>query len=441
MKINWKDSYRIYPVSLDDLCKTFNAEGKLSKYDIKFNDLDLFNNLELLEKFKEYSLQDSVCLLNALINAQDLYFKDHNVDPASILSNSTLSLKIFRSKYLKVDIPILKGWTDSFIRKGYFGGATDYYKAYGENINYYDVNSLYPNAMKRSMPYELINDYIDMSNIKLDDFFGFCLAEIETPKDILRPLLPYKYQGKTIFPRGKWIGIYFSEELKAVSKHGYKINLIRGYEFSKINLFKDYVRDFFKLKRNAKTPAEKLIAKMHLNQLYGYFGRKQELIETVNVYNVDLPKIVSTRIIKSIIEINKDISTVLLTKNINHNMLSELNSCLEINLKNVESLVKSNVAIAAAVTSYARVHMIKYKLKDGIYYTDTDSIFTNYELNPEEIGSDIGLMKDELKGNLISEAYFLGIKQYGYYYHDKDTNERVEKSVFAGVSRDSLTFK
>ena len=98
MKINWKDSYRIYPVSLDDLCKTFNAEGKLSKYDIKFNDLDLFNNLELLEKFKEYSLQDSVCLLNALINAQDLYFKDHNVDPASILSNSTLSLKIFRSK-------------------------------------------------------------------------------------------------------------------------------------------------------------------------------------------------------------------------------------------------------------------------------------------------------------------------------------------------------
>lgn len=54
-----------------------------------------------------------------------------------------------------------------------------------------------------------------------------------------------------------------------------------------------------------------------------------------------------------------------------------------------------------------------------IYYTDTDSIFTDYDLNPEEIGSDIGLMKDELKSNLISEAYFLGIKQYGYYYYDK----------------------
>ena len=49
-------------------------------------------------------------------------------------------------------------------------------------------------------------------------------------------------------------------------------------------------------------------------------------------------------------------------------MLSELNSCLEINLKKVESLVKSNVAIAAAVTAYSIIHMIKYKLKDGIYY-------------------------------------------------------------------------
>nr|UZS78130.1 DNA polymerase [Lentinula edodes]WEX32046.1 DNA polymerase [Lentinula edodes] len=82
-KINWKDSYRIYPISLDDLCKTFNVEGKINKYDIRFNNLDLFNNLNLLKKFKEYSIQDSVCLLNALLNAQDLYFKDHNVDPVS----------------------------------------------------------------------------------------------------------------------------------------------------------------------------------------------------------------------------------------------------------------------------------------------------------------------------------------------------------------------
>ncbi len=66
------------------------------------------------------------------------------------------------------------------------------------------------------MPYENIKNYNDMSKIDLDNFFGFCLAEIETPNDILIPLLPYKYQGKTIFPKGKFIGVYLSEELKAV---------------------------------------------------------------------------------------------------------------------------------------------------------------------------------------------------------------------------------
>ncbi len=42
----------------------------------------------------------------------------------------------------------------------------------------------------------------------------------------------------------------------------------------------------------------------------------------------------------------------------------------------MNDLVKSNVAIAAAVTSYARIHIYKYKMLAGCHYTDTDSIFT-----------------------------------------------------------------
>lgn len=37
-------------------------------------------------------------------------------------------MKIFRSKFLKVNIPILNRVDNSFIRQVYFGGATDYYK-------------------------------------------------------------------------------------------------------------------------------------------------------------------------------------------------------------------------------------------------------------------------------------------------------------------------
>jgi len=90
-------------------------------------------------------------------------------------------------------------------------------------ISAYDVNSLYPHAMKNPMPYKIIKHHKDMSNIiKLEDFFGFCLAEVTTPKNIDMCLLPYKHQGKTIFPKGTWLGVYFSEELKEVVKQGYQ---------------------------------------------------------------------------------------------------------------------------------------------------------------------------------------------------------------------------
>lgn len=183
-------------------------------------------------------MQDSICLLNALNKAQEIYNNDYDIDISEVLSTSSLSLKIFRKDFLKHNIPILKKSEDYFFRKSYIGGSTDYYKGFVKNLFYLDVNSLYPTAMKFPMPHEIIKEYKDMINIKLDHVFGFFLAEIECPKDIVRPLLPHKYKGETIHPTGKWIGVYLSEELKAVSKHGYKINLIRGYEFSKINLFK-----------------------------------------------------------------------------------------------------------------------------------------------------------------------------------------------------------
>lgn len=51
----------------------------------------------------------------------------------------------------------------------------------------------------------------------------------------------------------------------------------------------------------------------------------------------------------------------------------------------------------------------------------------------------MGDFKDEMNGLIIQEGVFLGIKQYGYWYFNKD-GERVVKTVFAGVKRDSLTF-
>ena len=73
--------------------------------------------------------------------------------------------------------------------------------------------------------------------------------------------------------------------------------------------------------------------------------------------------------------------------------------------KQFEKLVKSftnkkyifylGVAIASAITSYARIGMIPFKLDDGVCYTDTDSIFTTTPIDNSLIGPELGKMEDD----------------------------------------------
>jgi hypothetical protein len=80
LKICWKDSYRIFSVSLEKLCKSLKISGKTSEYNSNFNSINLFQDENLLEQFKQYSIQDSVCLHNALDILQDMYYKEFGID-------------------------------------------------------------------------------------------------------------------------------------------------------------------------------------------------------------------------------------------------------------------------------------------------------------------------------------------------------------------------
>jgi len=227
-------------------------------------------------------------------------------------------MKIFRSKFLKVNIPILKRIDETFVRKTYFGGATEYYQLKLTNLYlylylylyHYDVNSLYPFAKLKPMPFKLIRkiNLKNNSGFNFAELFGYLKVEITWPKDIKVPVLPCKFNGNLIFPSGSWIGTYFSEELKAVLSLGYKFKFIEAYEFNKIDLFNDSVNNFYEQKRNS-TGAVRFIAKMHLNALYEIFGRKHDLLETRNIYKKDLDAYTLTKVIKTIIPINEQIIT------------------------------------------------------------------------------------------------------------------------------------
>ena len=80
----------------------------------------------------------------------------------------------------------------------------------------------------------------------------------------------------TIAPYGSWTGTYFSEELKAAVDLGYIITRVnKAKEFTQGDIFTKYVEEMYRLKRDA-TGAQRFIAKLLLNSLYGKFGMKQE---------------------------------------------------------------------------------------------------------------------------------------------------------------------
>lgn len=106
--------------------------------------------------------------------------------------------------------------------------------------------------------------------------------------------------------------------------------------------------------------------------LYGILGRRLQTIKTINIFNKDLYYYISTKFIKSIITINENISTILIHNNINIELIKDLNLTLESNFSSFELQIKSNVAIASAVTSYSRINRIPFILHPGTVYTDTD---------------------------------------------------------------------
>jgi len=354
----------------------------------------------LLNKFKRYSLADSVSLLKALLVAQDQYFEEFSVDIINIYSTASLAMKVFRQRFFPShisQIPILKGSVDAFVRQAYLGGATDVYKRYAENVHYYDVNSLYPYAQCKPMPLKCTR-WIKQLN-SLDNFFGFVEVEVIAPS-IPKPMLPARRAGRTIFPVGTWKGIYFSEELKAVAKLGYQFKLGQAYEFSSEVLFKDYVDYFYNIKKVTTGP-KRFIAKMMLNNLYGIFGRSLVGLKPLIIEQQDVAPFITLMRSKALTNINDKYAMILTDESTNTDNLLRLDSNYFLESSSSMKIpVKANVAIAAAVTAYARIHMMDLKLNYDVCYSDTDSIFTTHPLGPWQpdhlIGPGLGQLKDEL---------------------------------------------
>jgi hypothetical protein len=138
-------------------------------------------------------------------------FIQYNTQLTEALTISRLSLNIFMKEYLRDSkLPVInKANIFNFIKLGYYGGQTEVYIPYGENLKYVDVNSLYPFAALKPMPGANCKyiESITEEGLDLDNLFGFFYALVESPADIYLGLLPIRNEKGLIFPRGKFKGI------------------------------------------------------------------------------------------------------------------------------------------------------------------------------------------------------------------------------------------
>ncbi|KAK9041215.1 hypothetical protein V6N11_016327 [Hibiscus sabdariffa] len=174
------------------------------------------------------SIKIDIHLLGGVMqNAQELFWSKFHVDIVSKITLSSLALAIFRTCFYDEEnwpIYIPNRNANSFICKGYYGGHADVYKPYGENLFYYDVNSLYPIIMMSYlMPAGKPVWHSNLQGRDINNLFGFIEAYVECPTTINKPFLPYrdKKNNTLIFPMGKFVGVYYSEELKFAIKEGY----------------------------------------------------------------------------------------------------------------------------------------------------------------------------------------------------------------------------
>jgi len=465
--IIFKDSFLMLPLSLRKLCKAFNIENfkgyfpfllKDLTYKGEFPKFEFFTSLPLTEyinlknqysnkiwSFKEEAIKycelDCVSLHQIISKFSILIFKEFKIDPIKVLTLPALAMKIWKTFYMPKDTVFqLNGQPQELIRKSYTGGAVDVYIPHNhdnEILFDYDVNALYPSVMKNNlMPVGKPVPFL--GNIRNIDpaAFGFFYCKITSPDFLDHPILQRSIKisksRRTIAGLGTWLGWIFSEEMDNAVKFGYTFEILKGYEFKKADIFSKYIDKMYNLRlQYPKGDAFNLIAKLLMNSLYGKFGMKSEMTKVEILDNN------SNKLNKYLEKLNTNISEiinledkVILIFYINKFIPSDINDVFH---DDVFHALDVNIAIASAITAYARIRMSYFKNNPAfkLYNSDTDNIVINKPLPKELVGNKLGQLKLE---HTIKKAVFLAPKVYGLV--DFDGNEIIKVK---GITHDKIS--
>ena len=398
-KQSWilRDSMSIFNnFSLAKLTKNFEVESL--KGDFDHNKINWDNWEDLKPEWEPYLTNDCLGLHQVMTKFEQFLIENFGVDLHKNITLAQISMRVFRKKHLKIKIPNYITQEDD-IRKSYYGGRTEIFKTYGENLNYYDINSLYPYVMHK---YKMPVGVPRLTYAMRVHEFGIAHAQVYVPEHIKVPVLPYRSEsGKLIFPTGRFSGWWCTPELKKAVEIGCKVKIIKGYLFEQEHLFKGYIEDLYKIKQNSKSGSvDYITSKLLMNSLYGKFGQRRERQQVI---------------------INPEDTTGL--EPLDFEGVSGM--YLKKGFSQACHIVP---AISSMITCYARLHLYEFLSKCEPYYCDTDSIITKYVLETSPL---LGAMKLEEE---IKQGIFLLPKMYAL------TTKNGEYIKSKGFAKSKFTF-
>ena len=454
--IVFKDSYLLLPQSLRKLCEAFNItkpkgyfpflltnvlyKGVLPKLEfwtgITANEYESLINqyLGTTWSFKEEAIKycklDCQCLHEILIKFNELIFKHFKVNISYSLTLPALAMRIYKSQFMpKNTIYQLLGNIESNIRQSYTGGAVDVYiphnrittttsdiKDIFKKLYVYDVNSLYPFIMANTpMPIGKPTYFEGDIRSLESSAFGYFYCKITSPEYLENPILQRKIitsEGiRTIAGLGSWEGWIFSGEMDYAMKLGYTFEILKGYQFEKGYIFKDYVLKMYNLRMEyAKTHPMNLIAKLLMNSLYGKFGMK---LDTTRIEMFDTSNEMENSIFNELLEVSGE--TLQDFIQIDSHFITVRKSILSYKYNEEDDMFHGldvNIAIASAITAGARMWMSVFKNNPlfNLFYSDTDSVVVDKQLPEFMVGKELGQLKLE---HVVTKAVFLAPKVYG----------------------------
>jgi len=333
----------------------------------------------------EYLKRDSEIVFRYIEMLQSKILKSYGVGLKYTLP--AISMAIYLKNFLDFEI---ERYLEPDVFTSYFGGRTEaFYIGKEKDVNYCDVNSMYPYVMQDYFP-----DTSSITNADLSAQFGYGKFKIYQEMQI--SILPKRINNKVYFLNGEFAGIWTLEEIKQFLKYGGEIRETywikgtdKGYPY-----FKGFVNHFYKQKQTAKDKFYRTFYKLILNSLYGKFGERlkgQEMI-SFNDFNESKMKPI---------------------KKFEDRMLIETD-------KTNESKY-SNPLWASYITAKARCYLnknlIKINKSSKLLYCDTDSIVYSGKEDVLNISNKLGDWS-------LDKYDFIEIKG-AKLYHAKNESEEI----------------